>query len=936
MKKIVRIAALVLITLLALIIIIPFAFKGKLLRIAEEQMNNNLNAKVEIGNLRLSLIRGFPDLFVALDNLTITGINEFSGDTLVSFKSFSAKVDLMSAIKMTDINVKSILMISPVINGIITKEGKANWDIMKPSADTSAVAETDTAAGPMKFSVKLKKFEIQHADITYDDRQGAMFSSIKNLNFKLKGNLTQDVTELDINSTIDKVSFSMGGIRYLNNARFTFVASVAADMAKAIYAMKENEMSLNDLTVSLNGNVQMPADGRIITDLTYKTKKTDFKTILSMVPAVYMNDFKEVQTAGTFSLDGIVKGTYKDSIMPSVDLNLIVNNAMFSYPGMPRKAENIAVILKIHYDGLIPDSTTVNLEKFHVEMANNPFDAMLMVKTPMSDMQISSEIKGTLDLASITQIIPLDSTELSGILTADISMMGRMSSIEKQQYEDFNAQGTMNLKGFRYSSPDLPQQMIINEAALSFTPRFVELLNFDAVIGKSDIRLKGKLENFIPYAFSNDTIAGTLVFTSSVLDINELMGTGETTEQPAQTAQPSADTASLTTIEVPGNIDFTLTSTIGKIVYDKLDITNVSGMLIVRDSKVEMKNVNMNMLQGSLVMNGEYNTQDMKKPSTGMNLQISNFDIPSSFTAFNTVKQMAPIAEKCTGKYSMNFDFTTQLDGHLQPVMNSFMGQGQMMSKSVQVNNATMFTKLGELLKDDKYKTITLSDLNIKFKIENGRIYLDPFDTRIGSSKATISGDQGLDQTMNFIVNTSVPHSALGSQANAALKNLLSGAAAKGINVDAGSELNVDALVGGTTADPKITLQLRNASAVTQSVKQQVQQKVQQQVTKVVDDSKAKARAEADRILREAEAQAAQIRSSAKTASDAVRSEGYANADKLVREAKNPVAKKAAEVAAKKMKDEADKKANAIVSEGDQKSNALLQQARDQANKLTQ
>ena len=54
-------------------------------------------------------------------------------------------------------------------------------------------------------------------------------------------------------------------------------------------------------------------------DITFKTTKTDFKTLLSLIPAIYMKDFEDVKTSGKLALNGFAKGTYNDSILPAFD-----------------------------------------------------------------------------------------------------------------------------------------------------------------------------------------------------------------------------------------------------------------------------------------------------------------------------------------------------------------------------------------------------------------------------------------------------------------------------------------------------------------------------------------------------------------------------------------------------------------------------------------
>ncbi len=98
MKKLLKIAGITILVLLVLILSVPVLFQGKIMKIAKEQLNSNLNAKADFDKLSLSLFKTFPNVSVGLKGLYIAGINEFKGDTLFSVRSFNVVVDLISAL----------------------------------------------------------------------------------------------------------------------------------------------------------------------------------------------------------------------------------------------------------------------------------------------------------------------------------------------------------------------------------------------------------------------------------------------------------------------------------------------------------------------------------------------------------------------------------------------------------------------------------------------------------------------------------------------------------------------------------------------------------------------------------------------------------------------------------------------------------------------
>ncbi len=312
-----------------------------------------------------------------------------------------------------------------------------------------------------------------------------------------------------------------------------------------------------------------------------------------------------------------------------------------------------------------------------------------------------------------------------------------------------------------------------------------------------------------------------------------------------------------------------------------------------------LENLNMDMLKGSMKLNGEYNTQDVSAPLVDFGIQASGIDIPSAFDAFDVIGELAPVAKNATGKINLQMTYNSLLDEHMNPVLNSIAGKGSFSSQQIGISNSGIFGKIGKELKTNKFDNLALENIKVDFEIRDGRVYIDPFETKMKTATFIIGGDQGIDQTMNYTININVPRSELGSGANQAVNNLYSSAASKGLNLSQSENMNLAVNVGGTFSDPKVSLNLKdNVTRTTEEIKAAVKETVKKEIETRKEEVKAKANEEAQKILEEAEKTASQIRAEAKKTASSIRYESNDKADQLVKEAKNPVAKKAAETSA--------------------------------------
>lgn len=925
LRRILKWTGITLLVLIILIIAAPFLFKKQIVQFVKDTANKELNAKVNFGDFDLSLFRSFPDFNLSVDSVSVANIGEFEGDTLLYAKNLSLSLDLMSVIKGDKYEIHTISIDQPRIHAIVLKNGKANWDITKPSADTAATADTSKSA---PFKMGLEKFEIKNGYIVYDDASLGFYTELYNMNHTLKGDFTSDNFVMETLTEIERFTMNYGGVAYMNNVKTRIKADLDADMPKFKFTFKDNEFSFNELTLGLDGFFAMPKDDMDM-DLKFKANQTEFKNILSLVPGVYTADFKDVKTSGSLSLDGFAKGIYNDKKMPAFGCKLLIKDAMFQYPSLPKSATNIQVDLLVDNKTGEPDATVIDLNKFHVDLGGNPIDAVMHVSTPVSDANINAKILAKINLATMKDIIPLEKgDDLNGMITADIKMKGRMSSIEKERYDEFNAEGKLAVLDMNYKSKSLSYPTQISALYLDFNPRTVDLTRFDAKIGRSDIQMNGKIENFLQYALKDSLLKGSFNLRSSMLDLNELMSSPDT----AKATAAAPDTAKASVAEVPSNLDVHLNADIKKMLYDKLTISNVTGGIAIKDSKMILDNLKLAIdeLEGTMALTGVYNTQNVRKPVVDFSVDIANFDIPKTFMAFNSVQKLAPIGKYAKGKFSTDLKFKTLLDEHMDPVMNSLEGGGHLKTSSVTVEGFEPINKLADALKQEKYKKLTFENVNATYEFKDGRVEVKEMPIKTGNITAKVKGSTGFDQTIDYTWNMEIPRTEFGSQANAAAGSILDQInKTAGTNVKMGDKIKIKALFGGTITKPVLKTDLFGSGETPKETAKEI-------IGQGVDMAKEKARAEAEKIMKDAQAEADKIKAEAQSLADKTKTEGYAAIDKNIEDLKNPIAKASAKVAAPAAKKEVDKKAQRILDEANKKADDILLKAKAESDKKLQ
>ncbi len=919
-----------LVLILLLLFTVPLVFKDKIRIKVEQVINESINAKVGFGDYKLGFFRNFPNLTFSLEDLSVVGIEKFESDTLAASKSINMVFNLSSLFKKTGYEIKSILINEADINTIVLEDGSANWDIMTDTTETDTPDESSSA-----MKILLQKVELANSSVSYIDKESSIDALLDGVNCSLMGDLTGSVTNLEIFINAEELTFVMDGLTYLNKAKADSRINVTANLDSMIFNLRDNYLTINDLKLNFAGMVAMPEDD-IETDLSFKSEESAFKALLSMIPAFYMNDFKDLKADGTFSLEGTAKGTYSDadSTLPDIFLDLGVSNGIIYYPSLPEQIRNIRLESAVFFNGTDNDKTTIDVKDFHFELTGNPFDMDFSLKTPISDPDFKGTMRGKIDLAALKKAIPLDSIELAGMIDMSLSMEGKMSMLEKAQYDRFKASGNLNVRDMLVSMTGYPDVRIGN-AGLEFSPEFAALKNAELKVGgKSDFNLTGRLENYIPFIVKNEVINGNLSLRSRLIDLTDIMSgmVADTT---------TADTASLALIRVPENINLNFDAMADEFIYDNIKVRNVKGHLLVKDGVLSIKETGMDLLGGRIAMNADYDTRDTLKPFVKADLSIQDLGVKDAFTTFNTIQMLAPTAKNIKGKVGVKLNYSSLLGNDFMPVISSITGGGKLQSEEVTLVESVVFNTMKEVLKLGSNYSNTFRDLNISFKVNNGRIYVSPFNTKVGNIKMNISGDQGIDQTINYTIKTEIPRSDLGNSVNSLIDNLSAQASAFGIAIKPAEIMKINVKVTGTFLKPVVTPFFGNAPSdstkgIKETAKEAVREVVNEKAVEVREKVKSEAELQADKIVSEAEEKGQQLRDEAAKAAEKIRQEADSRAQNLVKEAeaKGSVAKLAAQKAADSIKKEADKKAVQLVQEADNKANKLVEEAKAKREEL--
>ena len=809
MKKVFITLAIIIVLIIVTLMVIPVFFKSDILRLIEEKSSKYIQAELAIGDVHLSMFKNFPNLSVSLDNVVISKEETNTRDTLINIPLFEASVNLRSLISGKEIIINNNLLKDCDFMPKVNAEGKANWDIMVPS-DTTEVKTEETPVETKEESgsetaIAFNNIEVRNLMLNYQDEQAQTFARVDAVNMALQGNFSETNTILNVLLELKNIYLRQGKSVWVNNTDFNWQAEIGANLKELQFDIKKNDMSLNDLKLDLTGNIDID-DDKYTMDLNLNAPDTKFESLLALIPKDFQKEIEGVKTSGEFQLSLSAKGEYYENHLPAFDLRFNILNANLKYPDLPESVEKINLKLAVTNPGGTIAQTKADLSTLTFTVANNPFSMNLLVVNP-DDPTLKGGMKGVINFESLKKALPLKDITLNGILTTDLSFDGKYQYIEKEQYEKFTANGKIALQNVLFKNADFPAGISIPSGEVTITPARLNLKDLKVKINSSDFALAGYLANYLPYVFKDQTLKGNFTLNSNKIDLNEFMANMTTSEADTtqaattQSSAPAEETSSV--LAIPKNIELAFGTNIKEILFDSLVINSVKGNIETSGGIATLKNLSMDMLNGNLIMNGAYNTANPAKPSVDLNLRVTDIDIHSAYNAFSFIKQSLPIAMNCNGKISAAMKFSSDLDKEMSPIMTTANGGGSLSTKGFVLNDNPAMTQLASLLKNDELSRLSISNLKIDFKIEQGNIIVEPFTTNIAGNPTTFSGSQTVDGKMDYTMSMNIARKYFGKDIDNVLK------AIPGANNI--QSLDVDVKLGGTLDKPTITPDLSKA-----------------------------------------------------------------------------------------------------------------------------
>lgn len=480
-------------------IAIWFAFTPeKLTPVVRHQAERFITCQSEIGDVELTFFSTFPHFGIKISHFSlINHVNDAQSDTLVNAEELVGIVDASAWWKEKKIVLTGLEINSGSINVFSDSLGNTNYDIF--STDTASVEAGDPeTALPV---VDISDVQLNDIDLSYKDLSLKLNTIIKNLTAQINGTVRQDSISGTLKADWSWVSLVYEGEEYVKATMVQCNIPVDIIPSHQFIRLKNASVSINDLRFSLDGTVENDDsdNGNIYTDIRYKLKSWPVKEILHLVPSSFHSYFEGIDADGLLSSDGIVKGVMNESVMPVLDINLVIGEGKLKYSEIPVSLHDISGDITICTDMATDSVSFVRINRFSAKTPQSTFKTEGLINHLFSDICCDLTTEGQLRLDEFGEMIP-DSMKIviRGAAAGKVKSTFSLNQLENMQLEKMKLSGSVTLNDFDvvYDSIFLKTDRSEVDFAMPNNKASAGKTKFASATIMSDNIMAGKIESY--------------------------------------------------------------------------------------------------------------------------------------------------------------------------------------------------------------------------------------------------------------------------------------------------------------------------------------------------------------------------------------------------------------------------------------------------------
>jgi hypothetical protein len=640
-----------------------------------------------------------------------------------------------------DYKVKSIEVEPGTIQLKVDKKGEVNYDIFKPTDDTTTTA----------FELNLEKVELNELRFSYVNAATRQLYLMKVDKMDLEGDFTEKQFVLHANSSLKVRKARSGKVTLISNKPASFDIDLQVDQESGEVNIPNATVYVANLPFKLNGKVTKK-------DLNFEIHSKDIQLadVANNFAVAEVNEIKRFDGTGKVYFDLFINGKMETTAPTVVDCEFGIENGSLTEPINKLKLKNV------HLDGIYSnkggaEKEFLKLSDIRFSTAGGPFSGNLLL-TEFQSPNFKGNADGVVNLNMLHALFRLPHVEtVNGNLglQTNFNVKGIPQPDESMDYSILKCDGEVQLKNINLKLVDDKRNFRQVNGALYLRSDEAGIDNVELKVGNTDLAFNGVFRNIVNYFMKDGNLTAEVEVKSNYIDIEDL---GTTTKE--EKIQDGRD------FVMPDNIDGTLFMEVGDLKYQKHEFKKLSGNLLVSSRKlffpdIALRNADAD-IRGSLTI--EERSPEIFHIST--QVETDNLQFKSLFREWNNFQQDVIGENNIFGKAQAKVYFEAPFDLRSGVISRSIKSQVYLKITDGRLKNVDAFKSITESLKtgaaklalgkeniaglERKLLDLKFETLENTFTIQNGRLEIPAMLIHTSALDIEASGTHTFDNKIDY------------------------------------------------------------------------------------------------------------------------------------------------------------------------------------------
>lgn len=741
LKKYLKIGGIVfgsiLILLVVITLILNFLFKNQLIDLVISQLNKQIDTRINIAKVDLSLWKSFPNISVQFDQVYAQSSNRFrtanhlrQSDTLLMADKIFFEFNVLKLINH-QYELKRVYFKNGYIKLKVNNNGLTNYDIIKSSGSKS------------ENTIDLKLNDIVFVDtrVEYTNVSDSLkFCGIAD-KLQLKGDFTKGKIDLNIYSKFYFNYLDICKYSYISNKNVYFNANLSINESK--YKISCPSLRFEKLDINANGEFETGKNGFI--NLRVFGKHFDLSDLVANLPEFISKDLVNYRFKGKTNAELSIHGKTGKPKNMLLDIKFDLTNGSILHPASGIKLKNL--YLKGSYFERFDDTlqtSQIKLDNVSLILGSGKIAGKATAER-FYKPKIHLEANYSLNLNELKQFLSLDTLEVfSGTMEGNISAFGTLnlkrSSLKISDINGLVCNGQVNFKdaAIKIKNNDYFLNRINGNVSVDKNLTFN---NITVYLHDNDFLINGSLLDWTDY-LGNSTNDVTLKadVTSRNLDLSKYFASDE----------KKASSGYSRELLFPVHLNLDVKLNINKFKLNRFNAKWATGFLSYKPKMFILRSLTFETLDGRVTGNGAILQDIDKNFIVKGQVDVSKVDIKQMFYTFNNFSQNVLRDNHLKGRVSGKIGIAAVWNNAFYLNKDKLLVDADITVENGELIHFEPMYSLSRFIALDELKNIKFSTLKNHIYIKDKQIIIPQMDVHSSAFDISASGTHLFDNHYNY------------------------------------------------------------------------------------------------------------------------------------------------------------------------------------------